>query len=134
MAIDFGLGSQKPLVEDKAVDLYVLERAFLSTHPHSQALVSRECCEGGRHSAGSAGPRLMVDQPARLIWSDADRTLRFCLIVAQVDEVLSAYAGAAQPPTHQAKGKGKGKATSGTVVLKKLEDVRRRGRKREMFG
>lgn len=40
MAIDFGLGSQQPLVEDKAVDLYVLERAFLSTHPHSRALVS----------------------------------------------------------------------------------------------
>ncbi|CDR38452.1 CYFA0S02e01838g1_1 [Cyberlindnera fabianii] len=31
--IDFGLGSQSNLVEDKAVDLYVLERAILSTHP-----------------------------------------------------------------------------------------------------
>lgn len=39
MAIDFGLGFQQPLAEDKAVDLYVMERAFLSTHPHSQALV-----------------------------------------------------------------------------------------------
>lgn len=39
VAIDFGLGFLQPLAEDKAVDLYVLERAFLSTHPHSQALV-----------------------------------------------------------------------------------------------
>jgi len=31
--IDFGLSYPKSLVEDKAVDLYVLERAFLSTHP-----------------------------------------------------------------------------------------------------
>ncbi len=39
--IDFGLsltGCTNP--EDKAVDLYVLERAFISTHPGSGALVS----------------------------------------------------------------------------------------------
>ncbi|SCU98613.1 LAMI_0F15522g1_1 [Lachancea mirantina] len=30
--IDFGLGSSSNLVEDKAVDLYVLERAIISTH------------------------------------------------------------------------------------------------------
>jgi tRNA A-37 threonylcarbamoyl transferase component Bud32 len=29
----------KPTVEDKAVDLYVLERAFTSTHPGSESLV-----------------------------------------------------------------------------------------------
>lgn len=37
--IDFGLGMTQPSVEDKAVDLYVLERAFLSTHPGSEELV-----------------------------------------------------------------------------------------------
>jgi len=37
--IDFGLASSQPLPEDKAVDLYVLERAFSSTHPNSQPLV-----------------------------------------------------------------------------------------------
>ena len=42
--IDFGLGVMKPSVEDKAVDLYVLERAFASTHPGSDALVSRDLC------------------------------------------------------------------------------------------
>lgn len=31
--IDFGLAYTKPNAEDKAVDLYVLERAFVSTHP-----------------------------------------------------------------------------------------------------
>ncbi|KAG8899723.1 serine/threonine-protein kinase bud32 [Tulasnella sp. 403] len=36
--IDFGLSYQSGLVEDKAVDLYVLERAFASTHPESEPL------------------------------------------------------------------------------------------------
>ena len=36
--IDFGLAYQSALAEDKAVDLYVLERAFSSTHPDSEPL------------------------------------------------------------------------------------------------
>lgn len=32
--IDFGLSHIKNMAESKAVDLYVLERAFISTHPH----------------------------------------------------------------------------------------------------
>ncbi|GJE94123.1 hypothetical protein PsYK624_102910 [Phanerochaete sordida] len=36
--IDFGLAYTSTLVEDKAVDLYVLERAFASTHPDSEPL------------------------------------------------------------------------------------------------
>ncbi|THH32658.1 hypothetical protein EUX98_g1515 [Antrodiella citrinella] len=36
--IDFGLSYISSLVEDKAVDLYVLERAFSSTHPASENL------------------------------------------------------------------------------------------------
>ncbi|CAG5115719.1 unnamed protein product [Candidula unifasciata] len=36
--IDFGLSSCEASAEDKGVDLYVLERAFLSSHPHSQEL------------------------------------------------------------------------------------------------
>ncbi|TPX30561.1 hypothetical protein SmJEL517_g05900 [Synchytrium microbalum] len=35
--IDFGLSYQSTDVEDKAVDLYVLERAFSSTHPNTEA-------------------------------------------------------------------------------------------------
>lgn len=36
--IDFGLGSMSTAEEDKAVDLYVLERAFTSTHPKAEGL------------------------------------------------------------------------------------------------
>jgi TP53 regulating kinase-like protein len=36
--IDFGLSSQAVYVENYAVDLYVLERAFGSTHPASEGL------------------------------------------------------------------------------------------------
>ncbi|KDR66928.1 hypothetical protein GALMADRAFT_258811 [Galerina marginata CBS 339.88] len=36
--IDFGLSYHSSLVEDKAVDLYVLERAFASTHPDSEPM------------------------------------------------------------------------------------------------
>jgi TP53 regulating kinase-like protein len=37
--IDFGLSSGRCNIEEMAVDLYVLERAFLSTHPNSEHLV-----------------------------------------------------------------------------------------------
>jgi len=36
--IDFGLAYTSTMVEDKAVDLYVLERAFASTHPDSEPM------------------------------------------------------------------------------------------------
>ncbi|QRW10013.1 Serine/threonine-protein kinase [Ceratobasidium sp. AG-Ba] len=39
--IDFGLSYNSPLVEDKAVDLYVLERAFASTHPDSEGMFAQ---------------------------------------------------------------------------------------------
>ncbi|KAJ9053449.1 serine/threonine-protein kinase bud32 [Entomophthora muscae] len=38
--IDFGLSSVSSQPEDKAVDLYVLERAFQATHPQLSSLVS----------------------------------------------------------------------------------------------
>lgn len=72
--IDFGLAGQSTHEEDKAVDLYVLERAFGSTHPESE--------EGFR-------------------------------------DFLTAY---------ESSYKG------AKIVLKKLEDVRMRGRKRSMLG
>jgi TP53 regulating kinase-like protein len=72
--IDFGLASQSTADEDRAVDLYVLERAFGSTHPRAESLFT---------------------------------------------EVLDAY------------GKCFKRAN---IVLKRLEDVRMRGRKRSMLG
>ncbi|CAM9164695.1 unnamed protein product [Ascophyllum nodosum] len=74
VAIDFGLASSQPVPEDKAVDLYVLERAFISTHEDAEPLVN---------------------------------------------EVMRAYKIASR---------------KADATLHKLSDVRRRGRKREMFG
>jgi TP53 regulating kinase-like protein len=76
--IDFGLATQSLQDEDRAVDLYVLERAFGSTHPRQED------------------------------WFDA--------------EVLQS------PDGYRGSFKGAG------VVLKRLEDVRLRGRKRSMVG
>ena len=39
--IDFGLAANQASIEEKAVDLYVLERAIMSTHPHSESIVKR---------------------------------------------------------------------------------------------
>jgi TP53 regulating kinase-like protein len=72
--IDFGLASQNTQDEDRAVDLYVLERAFGSTHPRAENLFG---------------------------------------------EVLKAYGDSFR---------------GANVVLKRLEDVRMRGRKRSMLG
>lgn len=72
--IDLGLGSSSTTEEDKAVDLYVLERAFGSTHPKAEGLFG---------------------------------------------DVLEAY--------ERSYKKGK-------PVLRRLQDVRMRGRKRSMLG
>lgn len=72
--IDFGLAVQSSQDEDRAVDLYVLERAFGSTHPNTEDLF---------------------------------------------DELLKAY----------------GQTSKGAkVVLKRLDEVRMRGRKKSMIG
>ena len=73
--IDFGLCSTSALAEDKSVDLYVLERAFSSTHPDSEPLF------------------------------------------AQVLQAYGTETGAKWPS-----------------ILKRLEEVRLRGRKRSMVG
>lgn len=39
--IDFGLSFVSGKVEDKAVDFYVLKRAFISTHPGSEDLFEK---------------------------------------------------------------------------------------------
>lgn len=76
--IDFGLATQSIQDEDRAVDLYVLERAFGSTHPRQEG------------------------------WFD--------------QEVLQCEEGY------------RGSFRGSTVVLKRLEEVRLRGRKRSMVG
>lgn len=49
--IDFGLSFQEGVAEDKGVDLYVLERAFLSTHPNTEELFE-EIMEAYKTKAG----------------------------------------------------------------------------------
>ena len=39
--IDFGLSQVSGKIEDKAVDIYVLKRAFISTHPGSEEVFER---------------------------------------------------------------------------------------------
>lgn len=72
--IDFGLSYISALPEDKGVDLYVLEKAFLSTHPNTEALFG---------------------------------------------ELLKSYAASSR---------------KSSTVIKKLDEVRLRGRKRSMVG
>jgi len=76
--IDFGLATQSIQDEDRAVDLYVLERAFGSTHPRQEG------------------------------WFQ--------------EEVLDSQDGY------------KGSFKGANVVLRRLEEVRMRGRKRSMIG
>lgn len=76
--IDFGLATQSVQDEDRAVDLYVLERAFGSTHPRQEESFSQELLHGQ-------------------------------------DAYSSVWKGAA-------------------TVLRRLEEVRMRGRKRSMIG
>jgi TP53 regulating kinase-like protein len=54
--IDFGLAAQTTQEEDRAVDLYVLERAFGSTHPREEGMFG-EVLEGYREAfpKGSKG-------------------------------------------------------------------------------
>ncbi|XP_040926782.2 EKC/KEOPS complex subunit TP53RK [Betta splendens] len=72
--IDFGLSYISALPEDKGVDLYVLEKAFLSTHPNTEELF---------------------------------------------EKLLKSYAASSK---------------RSSAVIKKLDEVRLRGRKRSMVG
>jgi len=56
--IDFGLSFQEGVAEDKGVDLYVLERAFLSTHPNTEKLFA-EVLEAYSADAGAASTEVL---------------------------------------------------------------------------
>ncbi|KAJ2784163.1 serine/threonine-protein kinase bud32 [Coemansia javaensis] len=59
--IDFGLSQVSGSVEDKAVDLYVLERAFISTHPDSERLFAGVLEAYARDDAARAVLRRLED-------------------------------------------------------------------------
>lgn len=56
--IDFGLGALNSSAEDKAVDLYVLERAFASTHPGKEVFLERLMQSYTEHS-GKGGQQVL---------------------------------------------------------------------------
>ncbi|KAK0741275.1 Serine/threonine-protein kinase BUD32 [Schizothecium vesticola] len=55
VVIDFGLATQSSSDEDRAVDLYVLERAFASTHPRAERLFGHLLAAYGRTSKKAPG-------------------------------------------------------------------------------
>lgn len=60
--IDFGLSSVSALAEDKGVDLYVLERAFLSTHPNTEELFQELLQSYCKASKGAKGVIAKLDE------------------------------------------------------------------------
>ena len=56
--IDFGLSFQEGSAEDKGVDLYVLERALLSTHPNTEWLF-QEICDSYKKASGSLASEIV---------------------------------------------------------------------------
>jgi hypothetical protein len=85
--IDFGLSNTSTWPEDKAVDLYVLERAFQSTHPSSEHLFSEilqtykmtlETANGNNPIAGKAKGKARHDKgstPGPTVWIEVARKL-----------------------------------------------------------
>lgn len=58
--IDFGLATQSVQDEDRAVDLYVLERAFGSTHPKQEGLFGEEVLEGYKKGLGEKDSKIVL--------------------------------------------------------------------------
>lgn len=63
--IDFGLATQSMADEDRAVDLYVLERAFASTHPRAERLFAT-LLESYKHTFKKAPSVLIKLEDVRL--------------------------------------------------------------------
>lgn len=63
--IDFGLATQSMADEDRAVDLYVLERAFASTHPRAERLFAT-VLESYKHTFKKAPSVLIKLEDVRL--------------------------------------------------------------------
>lgn len=62
VVIDFGLSFHSDLVEDKAVDLYVLERAFIAAHPNSEEIFHGVLTSYKLHAHGGKGIINRLDQ------------------------------------------------------------------------
>ena len=68
--IDFGLGKNTTSVEERAVDLYVLERALTSTHPHMADFLWThvlQAYEQYNHTEGESNKKTTADIKATLV-------------------------------------------------------------------
>ncbi|ODQ66979.1 hypothetical protein NADFUDRAFT_49431 [Nadsonia fulvescens var. elongata DSM 6958] len=65
--IDFGLGSHSALAEDKAVDIYVLERAVESTHPVNSETYKTWLLDGyvQEYERGGKGGKIRIKEVLR---------------------------------------------------------------------
>ena len=60
--IDFGLSSVSSLAEDKGVDLYVLERAILSSHPNTEGFFQQVLSDYQRSSSKASSVINKLDE------------------------------------------------------------------------
>ncbi|CAO1635507.1 unnamed protein product [Sympodiomycopsis kandeliae] len=115
---DFGLSQTSPSSEDKAVDLYVLERAFNSTHPYSGHLFEKVI------TSYSENVNLLFKQG---LWR---------LNIGGSGSHAGVRSGNNKSKKNNAKDdQQQSNAVSPWVEIeRKLKDVRLRGRKRSMVG
>lgn len=117
--IDFGLASQKAPVEDRAVDLYVLERALASTHSRYAEQYAEWVMEGYGGAYGvSAATTTNTDGAAQPGQNGTG--------VENTRKVSSDGSAASTSPSED--------LAAFTAVERRLNDVRQRGRKRSMLG
>ena len=158
VVIDFGLGSMQALPEDKAVDIYVLERAFLATHPGSEALVERvvsayssmyDTSVPKETEKEKEGKTHVEDHGGDVTGSEVKRAKTTSLLEPLAPVPDPALASVTLLPVSSV-GTGRGIVKTQKVnknadndktrhencvaVLRRLEAVRMRGRKRDMFG
>lgn len=124
LLIDFGLSHTSPSAEDKAVDLYVLQRALTSTHPHSTHLFQRILDvyatqvehiwrEGGWGMGGGLSAAETTGNVGR----------------QQQKKKRAGGISAAAPPVGS-----RSRENPWKEISRKLDDARLRGRKRSMVG
>lgn len=149
--IDFGLSFTSSLIEDKAVDLYVLERAFLSTHPHSAHLFDRVLKSYGERigelwrmgcwrrgiggtadePGGKKGKRGGKGKTTGAANGEADKAVATVTSRgdAALDELVEATRKAVIATTPAGTGDDPWRD-----IRRRLDEVRMRGRKRSMVG
>ena len=134
VVIDFGLAGVSAMHEDKAVDLYVLERAFLSTHADSKPLVDEvgsstcQTHEAAREKSRPPCPVCLLCCRPRLKHMDGAACPPFLCFDNIIHSIISTFTSV------QVLRVFKADATRSDAIMQKLAAVRQRGRKRECFG